>query len=69
MNIMDMSDAQIYELSIKALTECFGLPNTTRFLQMCQPHKDKVSEVGQKLSNLEMEEIREKVYKARSFGV
>ena len=64
MNIMDMSDAQIYELSIKALTECFGLPNTTRFLQICQPHKDKVSEVGQKLSNLEMEEIREKVYKA-----
>ena len=64
MNVMDMTDAQIYELGIKALTESFGLPNTTRFLQICQPHKDEVSGDGQKLSDLEMEEIREKVYKA-----
>ena len=64
MNVMNMTDAQIYELGIKALIECFGLPSTTRFLQICQPHKDEVSEGGQKLSDLEMEEIREKVYKA-----
>ena len=64
MNVMDMTDVQIYELGIKTLTECFGLPGTTRFLQICQPHKDEVSRTGQKLSTLEMEEIREKVYKA-----
>ena len=64
MNAMDMTDVQIYELGIKVLTECFGLPGTTRFLQICQPHKDEVSGAGQKLSDLEMEEIREKVYKA-----
>ena len=64
MNAMDMTDVQIYELGIKTLTECFGLPGTTRFLQICQPHKDEVSKTGQKLSDLEMEEIREKVYKA-----
>ena len=63
MNITDMADAQIYELGIKALTESFGLIGTTRFLQICQPHKDEVSKSGQKLSALEMEEIHEKVYK------
>ena len=64
MNVMDMTDVQIYELGIKVLTECFGLLGTTRFLQICHPHKDEVSGAGQKLSDLEMEEIREKVYKA-----
>ena len=64
MNVIDMTDAQIYELAIKALTECFGLPDTTRFLQICQPHEDETSRVEQKLSELKMEEIREKVYKA-----
>ena len=61
---MDMTDAQIYELGITALTEYFGLSETTRFLQICQPHKDEGSGTGQRLSVLEMEEIREKVYKA-----
>ena len=67
MNLQDMTDAEVYELGMKALTECFGLPGTTRFLQICQPYKDK--EGGgtlQKLSILEMEEIREKVYKAHA---
>ena len=65
MNVLDKTDAQIYELGIKVLTECFGLPGTTRFLQICKPHKDEVvSETLQKLSDREMEEIREKVYKA-----
>ncbi len=64
MNVIDMPDAQIYELGIIALTECFGPPETTRFLQICQPHKDEGSLTGQSLSILEMEEIREKVYKA-----
>ena len=58
-----MTDAQIYEHGIKVLTECLGLPGTTRFLQICQPHKDEVSQTEQKLSALEMEEIHEKVYK------
>ena len=64
MNVMDMTDAQIYEHGIKTLAECFGLPGATRFLQICQPRKDEVSGTAQKLSALEMEEIREKVYKA-----
>lgn len=64
MNVMDMTDAQIYEHGIKTLTECFGLPGTTRFLQICQPRKNEVSGTAQKLSALEMEEIHEKVYKA-----
>ena len=64
MNVMDMTDAQIYEHGIKTLTECFGLPGATRFLQICQPRKNEVSGTAQKLSALEMEEIREKVYKA-----
>ena len=64
MNVMDMTDAQIYELGITALTECFGLPETTRFLQICQPHKDESRGTRPRLSVLEMEEIREKVYKA-----
>ena len=59
-----MTDAQIYEHGIKALIECFGIPGATRFLQICQPHKDEVSGTDQKLSVLEMEEIREKIYKA-----
>ena len=54
----------IFGFHYKTLTECFGLPGTTRFLQICQPHKDEVSRTGQKLFALEMEEIREKVYKA-----
>ena len=64
MNIMDMTDAQIYEHGIKALIACFGIPGATRFLQICQPHKGDVSRTEKKLSVLEMEEIREKVYKA-----
>ena len=64
MNILEMTDAEVYEHSIKTLTECFGLAGATRFLQICQPHKDEVSGTAQKLSALEMEEIREKVYKA-----
>lgn len=64
MNVMDMTDAEIYEYSIRVLTEHFGLPGTTRFLEICQPHKNEGSGAEQKLSILEMEEIREKVYKA-----
>ena len=65
MNLQDMTDAEVYELGMKALTECFGLPGTTRFLQICQPRKgDGINRTLQQLSALEMEEIREKVYKA-----
>ena len=64
MDVMDMTDAQIYEYGIKALIECFGIPETSRFLQICQPHKDESNGTGQRLSVLEMEEIREKVYKS-----
>ena len=61
MNILEMTDAQIYEHGIKVLTECLGLSGTTRFLQICQPHQDEVSQTEQKLSALEMEEIHKKV--------
>ncbi|MDE0014683.1 MAG: hypothetical protein OXU51_00740 [Candidatus Poribacteria bacterium] len=64
MNVIEMADAEIYEHSIKVLTEHFGLPGTTRFLQICQPSKDEIIRTGQQLTILEMEEIREKVYKS-----
>lgn len=65
MNLQDMTDAEVYELGMKALTECLGLPGTTRFLKICRPHKSEgISGTLQKLSALEMEEIRKKVYKA-----
>lgn len=67
MNLHDMTDARIYELGIKALVEALGLPGTTRFLQICQPHKGEGgSGTLQKLSAPEMEEIRKKVYKAHA---
>ena len=64
MKIIDMTDEKIYELAIKVLTENLGLTRTMQFHQICQPHKDDAARVGQKLSHLQMERIRAKVYEA-----
>ena len=59
-----MTDVEVYELGLKALTENLGLTETTRFLQICQPHKSDPARSMRPLSDLKMERIREKVYKA-----
>ena len=61
-----MTDEKIYELTIKVLTENLGLARTMRFLQICQPHKEDAARAGQKLSHLQMERIRTKVYEVYS---
>lgn len=61
-----MTDEKIYELAIKILTENLGITRTMQFLQICQPHKDDAARAEQRLSHLQMEKIRMKVYEAYS---
>ncbi len=64
MNLLKMSESEIYKLGLRTLIKHLGLDGTTRFLGICKPHKDDIKVRGQTLSPAEMEEIREKVYNA-----
>ncbi len=37
MNVLEMTDLEIYELGTKKLTEEIGVPYSTKFLQKCKP--------------------------------
>ena len=64
MNVLEMSDIQIYERGLEILTKNLGLAGTTRFLRICKPRKGDAAEAWQSLSQLEMESLREKVFQA-----
>lgn len=66
MNLLKMSESEIYKLGLRTLIKHLGLDGTTRFLGICKPHKDDIKVREQTLSHAEMEEIQEKVYNAYS---
>ena len=63
MNVMDMTDAQIYEHGIKVLTKNLGLTETERFLYICKPQEADVAVAWRTLSHLKMEKIEKKVFR------
>lgn len=64
MSVMDLTDAQIYEHGIKALTKNLGLTGTARFLYICRPQKADAAVAWQALSHLKMEKIQKEVFQA-----
>ena len=66
MNLLKMSESEIYKLGLRTLIKHLGLDGTTRFLGICKPHKDDIKVREQTLSHAEMEEIQEQVYNAYS---
>ncbi len=66
MNLLKMSESEIYKLGLRTLIKHLGLDGTTRFLGICKPHKDDIKVREQTLSYAEMEDIQEKVYNAYS---
>ena len=52
MNVLEMTDLEIYELGIKELTEQIGPAYTDRFLQQCKPRAyDYIAERHKLLTN------------------
>lgn len=64
MNVQDMTDAEVYEHSIKTLTKNLGLTGTTRFLYICKPQEADAALAWQTLSHLKMEKIQKEVFQA-----
>ena len=64
MNVQDMTDAEVYEHSIKTLTKNLGLTGTTRFLYICKPQEADAAVAWQTLSHFKMEKSQKEVFQA-----
>lgn len=63
MDVLEMTNTKIYELSLQILVEHLGIDGTSRFLSICKPRKNQTSAVGEQLSRSVMESIQERVYR------
>lgn len=65
MDVIEMTDADIYEVSLEALMDKLGPGRTKRFLRQCKPPESEIALVAWKLSKREMTLIQKKIYEAR----
>ena len=65
MDVIEMSDAEIYEMSLEALIDKLGPVGMERFLGQCKPRERDIALVSWKLSKTDMAMIQKKVYQAK----
>ena len=67
MNALELTDSELYEIGMKALTDKLGAPETQRFIRQCQPGTGDYSVDRHKLlANLPDIETLAKRIQARS---
>ena len=65
MDIIEISDADIYEVSLEALMDKLGPGGMERFLRQCKPQESEAALVSWKLSKRDMAMIQKKIYEAK----
>lgn len=65
MDVIEMPDADIYEVSLEALMDKLGPGGMKRFLRQCKPQESEAALVSWKLCKRDMALIQKKIYEAR----